>query len=867
MLGSPIDFWGKLQKADDGTVTAWHPLVDHCCDVAAVCSALLELPTWQLRLARLAGEVELDEVTRARLSVLAAFHDLGKFNLGFQAKGRPELGTTAGHVKEALAVLFRSELQTTLQTLGQWGDACAELLIASICHHGGPQTLDSASASFQRTWWTPRGGLDPSGGVDRLLGCCRRWFPAAFASDQQSTLPKAAQFGHVFAGLVMLADWIGSDTRYFPYAASLGEDRMPFARAASKQLLTEMHLVVTDAQRRDRTDRTPFARINTHGYDARPAQRAVLELPDTQVGSIAVLEAETGSGKTEAALAHFVRKYDRGQVDGLYFALPTRTAATQLFGRVRAAVSTAFEHPPPVVLAVPGYLQVDDATGQRVLPGFDVLWPDQDRFRFRAWAAEHPKRYLAGAIVVGTIDQVLLSALMVGHAHLRATALLRQLLIVDEVHASDAYMTRITEEVLARHVAAGGHALLLSATLGGESRARLLEPLARVEMPTQEAAERTPYPLVTQRDHGGERSARDARGATRQRSIQVQARRWMESPDAIAQAAVEAAQRGAKVLVIRNTVAECVATQIAIENVAADEGLLFACRGVVAPHHARFARRDREALDRALEERIGKVRRDGGCVVVATQTVQQSLDIDADLLLTDLCPADVLLQRLGRLHRHDREDRPSGFEEPRAVVLVPEFDDLGEILNESGIARHYFGLGSVYSDLRILEATRQLVERHPSWRIPEMNRMLVERSVHSEALAGIVEGRGERWKRHAMQTDGVIRAHGRVADLSIVDWAKPYAQTSFSRDLDRRISTRLGEDDRLVSFEPPFAGPFGSTISQLKLRSSWAASAAEDETHGTDVVTSDGQTDFRFANRYFLYDRFGLRPCPGGDAR
>lgn len=126
------------------------------------------------------------------------------------------------------------------------------------------------------------------------------------------------------------------------------------------------------------------------------------------------------------------------------------------------------DHPgaPSVVLAVPGYPEVDGAKGQRLAP-FEVLWPEEVReqlcTRYRGWAVENPKRYLAGAIIVGTIDQVLLSTLAVSHSHLRATSLLRLLLVVDEVHASDSYMTRLLEAVLERQVAAGGHALLMSA--------------------------------------------------------------------------------------------------------------------------------------------------------------------------------------------------------------------------------------------------------------------------------------------------------------------------------------------------------------------------------------------------------------------
>ena len=124
---------------------------------------------------------------------------------------------------------------------------------------------------------------------------------------------------------------------------------------------------------------------------------------------------------------------------------------------------------PPVALAVPGYLRVDSDEGQALPDGKGVLWPavaDRDR----AWAAERPKRYLAGAVMVGTVDQIMLGALRVKHAQLRSGPMLRLLLVVDEVHASDACMTEILRNALAQHAAAGGHALLLSATPGSLAR-------------------------------------------------------------------------------------------------------------------------------------------------------------------------------------------------------------------------------------------------------------------------------------------------------------------------------------------------------------------------------------------------------------
>ncbi len=587
----------------------------------------------------------------------------------------------------------------------------------------------------------------------------------------------------------------------------------------------------------------------------------MLAVPLAPAGSTTLLESETGSGKTEAALAHFLRLFEAGLVDGLYFALPTRSAATQMHRRITAAARQAFEQPPPVVLAVPGYLRVDDMQGRRLAP-FEVLWLDsnEERVRHRAWASENSKRYLAGTIVVGTVDQILLSSLAVSHAHLRATTLLRQLLVVDEIHASDTYMGRILEDVLTRHARSGGHALLLSATLGGEARARLLNPAGRHTRPTLPEAVATPYPLVSHAG-GGARPTVVCHDAPA-RIVRIEPRPWTSDPSPIATAAVAAAERGAKVLVIRNTVVDCVNTQHALEQEARARGradLLFTCEGVPAPHHARFASDDRHALDEHLEARIGRSRGRGGCVVIATQTVQQSLDIDADLLVSDLCPVDVLLQRIGRLHRHHRP-RPDGFADPVTIVTVPSERDLGTLIGPKGIARSGHGIGTVYPDLRVLEATWRLVERRREWRIPTDNRLLVEHGVHSEVLADIVREGGSKWQNHGIQIDGSTRGMARSAELNLVDWSLPYYDTAFPESGDQRISTRLGEGDRRVVIQEAPPGPFGKTVRELALRADWVAGVPSDVEFAERLEASGESIAFWFGHRRFVYDRFGLRP-------
>lgn len=647
---------------------------------------------------------------------------------------------------------------------------------------------------------------------------------------------------------------------------------MPLARAQAVHAVQAVGLDVSASRQALGSSPPSFSSISK--FPPRPAQRAVLELPTEPHGSLTVLEAETGSGKTEAALARFVRLFHAGHVDGMYFALPTRTAATQLHRRVTEAVELAFAeaHRPPVILAVPGYLRVDDREGRR-LPGFDVLWNDDNhaRWRHRGWAAEQPKRYLAGAVVVGTIDQVLLSTLMVNHAHMRATCAARHLLVIDEVHASDVYMTSLLECVLGFHLAAGGHALLMSATLGSSARGRLLGVAVgqRVEVGSLEQEVCEPYPLLCHATPGAalQRHAIEHTGSGKR--VQPSVSPIADDPAAIARAALDAARSGASVLVVRNLVRDCVETQRQLEQQAEAQGcvdLLFAVDGVVAPHHSRFARADRKRLDAAVEAAFGKHRASGvGRVLVATQTVEQSLDLDADLLISDLCPIDVLLQRIGRLHRHDRP-RPPGYQLARVVVVVPEQRELGRFIARDHGARGPHGYGTVYPDLRVLEATLRLCEQADVFEIPRDNRELVERATHPHALRAIESELGEAWSRHGDQVLGHNLVEHRLAKGYTIDRSQQFDDQNDVRFPSGqevgKLATRLGNDDRLITFEQPAPGPFGRPITRLTLPHWLLKGAPEDPLAPLPVsVQDDTSLRFRYGDGVYVYDRWGLRPA------
>ena len=910
MKGQPTTFWGKCHKEND-VVVSYHPLVDHCADVAACAEALLQYTAIGSRLAKVGGLSQLPPSTVARLCVLALLHDLGKFGHGFQNKGLPSPPWTSGHVLEALWFLephrgkeYRKFVEALdLGSVVAWApdpETVIRLLRASICHHG---RVYGQKTAFEERNWKRHRDLDPFAGMAQLMRLARSAFPEAF-DPQGDPLPESPRFAHAFAGITMLADWLGSDRhRWFPFSEEGPSDDDPlrrarFSREQATRALRETHI----DPRRARgllAARVPVFADIVPQFAPRPAQAVFETLCAAPDGSVAVLEADTGSGKTEAALLHYARLFQRGEVDGLYFALPTRTAAIQIHGRVCDIVAQLFPDPrcrPGVTLAVPGYLRVDDWEGKRLggfaiawsrtagtggkatdeattvaptLPTPDNLWPDDDgeRAAHRAWAAEHSKRYLAAPIAIGTIDQLLLSGLAVKHAHLRAAARLRLLLVVDEVHASDAYMTRILEQVLADHLRTGGHALLLSATLTAATRERLICPNVSPipQPPPRDEARQIPYPLVTFAHANADREAIETLpcGSDERDKpvIAVELSPLMDGDEAIATRAFRAAEQGARVLVLRNTVRGCRRTQRALEAIAERQArthLILQCADQPVCHHARFAPEDRALLDEAIVAALGKERSGAsGCVAIATQTVQQSLDLDVDLMLTDLCPIDVLLQRAGRLHRHSRDDRPTGFEQPLLVVLTPADRDLGRYLGGDRVFGPH-GIGTVYDDLCALEGTWRVLERDGELAVPQRSRHLVEDALHPEVLQAIADEGGEAWQTHGRGVLGRQLADETLAGLCVLDCSVPLEDTPEIGELNLRIQTRLGESDRIVTFARAPRTPFGACIQALTIPGWWCR-GVDAETSATGLSAIDGGFRFDFGSEGYAYDRLGVR--------
>ena len=219
---------------------------------------------------------------------------------------------------------------------------------------------------------------------------------------------------------------------------------------------------------------------------------------------------------------------------------------------------------------------------------------------------------------------------------------------------------------------------------------------------------------------------------------------------------------------------------------------------------------------------------------------------------------DVLLQRLGRLHRHPRA-RPRGFEAARAAVLVPASRDLSVLLNGHG---GRWGLGSVYEDMRILEATWRQLEAHPIMTIPLMNRALVEHSTHPAVLSQITRELGGSWGKHETAMSGKAIAHRIFGGQATFDWNTAPQEQAGRFAGTERPSTRLGENDRNAELPRGTIGPFGREIRRLSFPGYLVSETPVDATI-MNLSQLGRSLRFDYGPASFVYDRLGLRPDDG----
>lgn len=624
------DCLAKTYKTAGGEKRAGRRVLNHCQIVGEVAKELIKrMPPW-LR----------EELFPAGSELIAACHDIGKVSPTFQERiyrgtqgykwnSKPELekftdpdrennpiegwGGHAGVSQAAANALLRN------QAYGKDIRKYVPLILGQ--HHGSSPKLSRNAEADEfggEAWQQRREELFTE--LKCLLNCD---FPRI----------KSPERARVMAGLTSVADWIGSsslfdnpETDWQPLIQQ-ALDNAGFIRPLFKPDLT-------------------FADI-FNGKQPYDSQEKLFE--NAIQAGVYILEAPMGLGKTEAALYAAYKAMSLGQATGIYFALPTQLTSDKIHDRVNDFLKKILD---------------EDSPHKEALLAHGNAWLKQTELGVEgnpdgSWFDDKKRKILA-PFAVGTIDQALMAVMNVRHGFVRTFGLAGKVVILDEVHSYDAYTGTILDDLVKALRELSCTVIILSATLTRERRKELLSLPANAEVP----AIAEDYPLIS----ASPRHAKLQELTVAPLDNHDVAIHCCQADSEAVDEALKRAENGQQVLWIENTVAEAQAifAKLASCDIAIEVGLL----------HSRFLKTDRADNESYWVKLYGKdnviKRHAKGRILVGTQVLEQSLDIDADFLVSRFAPTDMLLQRMGRLWRHENT-RPA-LAKREAWLLVPELN-------------------------------------------------------------------------------------------------------------------------------------------------------------------------------------------------
>lgn len=469
----------------------------------------------------------------------------------------------------------------------------------------------------------------------------------------------------IITGIVVMADWIASNADAFPYEGILPQSE----RTALG--LDSVGLTNTWAPTQLPDNALAAYKQSFHWPDnvhLRPTQARAFSLAQAQhAPCLIIIEAPTGEGKTEAALmvAHLLGLQSGAQ--GVFFAAPTMTTANGLFTRMVAWANNATEQGEVSSLFLAhSKNQLSKEYGALKFQGVGNDLPDTGTVVATQWLSG-PKKGILSNFVVGTVDQVLMLALQMRHSMLRHVGLAGKTIIIDEAHAYDVYMNEYLHTAIAWLARYGANVIVLSATLPPTQRKALLKAYGSQCGVIPEAIESDPlvntehYPLISLINNEGVQTV-DVEKRTSDATFEI----IHIQDEAVGSTLQAELADGGIALVVCNTIKRAQETFAELHTQFPEEVVL---------HHSAFVASERANKEAALLRLLGPTAHRGEgrphrLIVVATQVVEQSLDIDADLLISDIAPMDLLIQRNGRIHRHDRPDtdRPKQLAKPKTYL-------------------------------------------------------------------------------------------------------------------------------------------------------------------------------------------------------
>lgn len=722
-------YWGKAHPKQGHTqdyAAAYHLLPYHALDVAAVGRAYLQRHPKLLQL--FTQSLQLDESALLEwFTFCFAVHDLGKFSSAFQNQsptaveclGRQADNWVYNIRHDTLGFLFWREHYDKQPFFAAVSKVVVHPWLQAVTgHHGQPPKVEQKNLAH---YFSEQDTLAAKTFTDDAY----EFFLSP--ATREIWLQRGAEYYQYHeilswwvAGITVLADWLGSNQDYFAYQA----EPMPLkayweiaCEKAEQALQQSGALPVPAHPLRKSADLLP----HLERFKPTPLQAQAYTLPLTDGPQLLILEDVTGAGKTEAALILAHRLLAAGQAQGIYVGLPTMATANAMYDRVEDVYARLFaDGANPSLILAHSAKHLSQKFSNSILPN-DIAAHDSHEkdqtasARCTAWLADGRKKALLAHVGVGTIDQALQAVTYSRHQSLRLLGLFQKVLIVDEVHACDAYMQQLLERLLQFHAAAGGQAILLSATLPKQMRESLARAFAKGrEWPKPTLKVQDQYPLLTHiYDDGVVQEYGVDAAPTSHRTVNVQ---WCDSEAQAIEYVLAKAAASECVCWIRNTVFDAIAAyqQLIATVPDADKITLF---------HARFVMGDRLDIEQDVLKRFGKSStpdQRAGQILIATQVVEQSLDIDFDHMISDLAPIDLLIQRAGRLHRHQRVGRE---QLPTLIVHGPQPQ---ADVDGNWYKNHFPKAAGVYPNHGQLWITAKILEQKQSFTMPADARDLIE---------------------------------------------------------------------------------------------------------------------------------------------
>ncbi len=669
--------WGKSNRERNDDL--WHPLVHHMLDVAACAEAILEREPASTRklYAQDLGFTSYEEAKPWLLSLIS-LHDLGKASPTFQSlwdegaarvkqygltwRRKPDYVPHGFVTQLALEEIQPLSAQLAREALRYAADAVG-------CHHGLralPTELDIGDLELGTgAWEEVRQELVAA--VLKLFGTDGTQAP------EVADLSSGAFYR--LAGLTSFADWLGSNETFFEFVAPVSDMTNYYQEALTKARRT-LDQIGWRARKALREAATPFDTVpfdaDGKTYRPRPLQQAVIELlEECTEPTLLLIEAPMGEGKTEAAFYAHIRLQQALGHRGMYVALPTRATGNAMFKRTIGFLAGLGRSDPVDLQLLHGAtLLNDDYVQLRLRAIGEARVPDaRHAVSAQEWFS-HKKRALLSEYGVGTVDQALLSVLPIKHNFVRLWGLGNRTVVIDEVHAYDTYTGSLIETLLSWLYALGSSTIVMSATLPKERRDAMLRAYGATDLP-----QGVSYPRVFK--VAGGRVTPKSFDADPERRIALALHTTRVEVSTLVPQVLANVQEGGCAACLVNTVERAQQLYLALAERAREHGVelyLF---------HARYPAEQRQRIEEQVLSLFGKdSARPEKAILIGTQVLEQSLDLDFDVMFTDLAPLDLVLQRAGRVWRHKRDNRSPNQTQPQLYVMglaqdaeVPDFQE------------------------------------------------------------------------------------------------------------------------------------------------------------------------------------------------